>query len=79
MLDASVFFVTLSEESVFPLACWMRVIVYASRIDGNHARGPDGAFQKKRSLGKMGWLKRMGLHILTLDGATHLTVVLVYV
>lgn len=41
-----------------------------ARIDGNHARGPDGAFQKKRSLGKMGLLKRMGLHILTLDSCS---------
>lgn len=52
-----------------------------ARIDGNHGRGPDGAFQKKRSLGKMGLLKRMGLHSHTglLLTPTYLTVVLVYV
>lgn len=48
----------------------MRVIVYASRGSMEIIRRrPDGAFQKKRSLGKMGLLKRMGLRILTLDSS----------
>lgn len=36
-------------------------------------------FRRKDLSGKMGLLKRMGLHILTLDAPTYLTVVLVYV